>query len=67
MTFDPVKSDKILAKIYHLDKSEAYSPYNERFDFLGYESSNFIHVIGTPILFMKVYALLSLVYLFIHK
>ncbi len=67
MTVDPVQSDFILVSIYHLESSDKYPPYNDRFDFLGYESSNFIHLIGTPLLFMKFYIFLCLLYLALSK
>ncbi len=65
MTFDPVSTGLILESIYQLEESDSYLPYNNRFNFLGYESSNFIHLIGTPILIMKIYGILCLFYLFL--
>jgi len=43
--FDLFDSGDQLQRIFHLDDSDNYPPYNAYFDYLGYDSSNFLYSI----------------------
>lgn len=55
MTFDPFNSQYFLQIIFQIEDEDNYPPYNDRFDFLGYNSSNFIYLIGPPIFVFMFY------------
>ena len=54
-------------KIFQLKDPEEYPPYNDKFDFLGYSTSNFIYNIGTPLYMVMLFLLYLFVYLIIWK
>ncbi|CDW77305.1 UNKNOWN [Stylonychia lemnae] len=52
VTFDPFNSSQHLQKIFQLRPVDEYEDFNDRFEFLGYDNSNFIYLIGPPILLL---------------
>lgn len=63
ITFDPIETNSYLEVIFDLQDEEEYPPYNANFEFLGYESSNFIYLLGTPIFGIFIYAFLIILYI----
>eukprot|EP00347_Sterkiella_histriomuscorum_P013197 403365639 len=54
-TFDPFNSSDYLKIIFNLQDVDSYEPYNYRFEFLEYSSSNFVYLIGPPFFFLLTY------------
>lgn len=51
--------------VFKLKPEEEYDSYNYYFDFLGYECTNFIYLLGLPIFLIFVYFGLMLIYIVI--
>jgi len=67
ITFDPVDSDLYLEKTFDLQDEDDYEPFNDNFEFLGYESSNFIYLIGMPIFHIFLYIILCVLYVILKR
>lgn len=66
-TFDVINSADILQVIFGLHSPDDYPPYNSRFDFLGYNSCNFVYLIGPPMFYFFYFVLMSLIYFVLFK
>eukprot|EP00347_Sterkiella_histriomuscorum_P016053 403354665 len=63
-TFDPIESNQYIQRVFKLEDIENYPPYNDRFEFTGYDSSNFLYLLGGfPVLFIFKYLLILIIYL----
>ncbi|CDW82428.1 UNKNOWN [Stylonychia lemnae] len=67
VNFDVIGTEMILEKVFDLQSSDDYTPYNDNFTFLGYDNSNFIYLIGFPILILIMNILLTIFYLLISR
>ncbi len=68
ITFDPVNSESMLDTMFRVKgNEESYPSFNFRFDFLGHDNSNFIFLIGMPMLFLYVNLVLVVFYLLISR
>lgn len=67
VNFDLFDASAILEVIFGLEPSDTYLPYNDYFEELGYDNSNFIYLIGPPVLSVIFYLFLLLLYVIIMK
>ncbi|CDW88273.1 UNKNOWN [Stylonychia lemnae] len=62
LNLDIFDVEKDLQVIFDLKENDDYPEYNELFTFLGYDNSNFIYLIGLPIIFILIYTALILAF-----
>jgi hypothetical protein len=67
ITFDIFDMNPKLQYIFSLKDVSEYPAYNERFDMLGYSSSNTIYNVGMPVFFIIIYVGLLFLYLIVMK
>eukprot|EP00347_Sterkiella_histriomuscorum_P007056 403350417 len=67
VNFDLMETQNQLMGIFNLKDVEEYEPYNIRFQFIGYDNSNFLYLIGAPLLFLAINLALVLVYHLISR
>lgn len=53
--------------MFDLKTEDDYPPYNDKFELLGYSTSNSMINIGTPMFMMMAYFALMLIYFIIYK
>ncbi len=62
MTFDFFNTSDVLQRMFSLRGESAYPAFNERFEFLGYGTTNVIYNMGLPMFFIMGYLLLLCLY-----
>ena len=67
ITFDFYDTNPKLQKVFGLKDDSDYPAYNDRFDMLGYSTSNTLYNIGMPIFFILFYLAILTIYLTILK
>eukprot|EP00347_Sterkiella_histriomuscorum_P002815 403366702 len=67
VNFDMFDASAQLQVIFGLDDIEVYPAYNTYFEYLGYDNSNFLYLIGPPIITVFIYLGILLIYLIILK
>ncbi|CDW89601.1 UNKNOWN [Stylonychia lemnae] len=65
VNLDFYNAELLLQNIFQLKSSDNYESYNDRFAFLGYDNSNFIQLIGSPMLFLLYYVALGFLLLIV--
>lgn len=65
VTFDPFNSATYLEIIFELKDVNDYDAYNDRYEFVGYNTSNFVYSIGPPIFVLMFNISLVFIYLLI--
>ena len=67
ITFDYIDTNDKLKAVFGLSDASDYPAYNDKFDMLGYSTTNTLYNIGLPIFMMLVYFSLLIVYLVLQK
>eukprot|EP00347_Sterkiella_histriomuscorum_P007200 403349876 len=62
VNFDLFNIQDILQQIFQLESPDYYDPYNIRFQFIGYDNSNFMYLIGAPLIFFFLDIILALLF-----
>jgi hypothetical protein len=61
ITLEALSGEEVIQIMFGLKESESYEPYNNHFDDLGYDSSNFLYLIGLQVSFIFVLPLLCFI------
>jgi hypothetical protein len=67
ITFDFYNTNPKLQNVFGLKDDSDYAAYNDRFDLLGYSTSNTLYNVGMPVFFILFYLVLLTTYLIVMK
>lgn len=67
ITFDFYDTSPKLQYVFSLKDESDYTAYNDRFDMLGYSTSNTLYNVGMPVFFILFYLVLLTTYLIVIK
>jgi hypothetical protein len=66
ITFDFINTDPKIQAVFALKDDDSYPPYNDKFDLLGYSTSNTLYNVGLPVFGILLYFGLLLLYLIVR-
>jgi hypothetical protein len=66
VNFDILAPSSVLRVVFDLAHEDEYEPYNENFELLGYDNSNFIYLVGSPLIYIAIYVVGVVFYFIMH-
>jgi hypothetical protein len=62
VTFDFYNLNPKLEALFTLPSDSSYTAFNDRFDFMGYSTTNSLYNIGLPVFYLMIYMVMGILY-----